>query len=112
MEENRRLDERFSVSLYVERNEPAEAPVHIRNMSASGFLVRGAVLAGQGGVFCATFRVHPASGDLRVTTRGKVMNSRRYGSESEFGIKIEGFGGPDEESAYQAYVRELAIKQV
>ncbi len=111
MDENRRVDERYSVSLYVERIEPVEAPVRIGNLSASGFLVRGAVLAGQGGVFCATFRVHPASGDVRVTTRGRVMNSRLRGTEIEYGIRIEGFGSPEEEKAYLAYVRELSLKK-
>jgi hypothetical protein len=110
MSENRRETPRFSVSLYMERQELTEAAIHIRNLSASGFLVRGAVLAGHGGIFHASFRVHPSSGEMRVTTRGRVMHSCMDGPNSEFGIKIEGFGCPEEERAYLAYVSELASK--
>jgi hypothetical protein len=115
MNENRRVDPRFSVSLYVERQEIVENPIFIRNLSATGFLVRGPVLAGQGGVFRATFRVHPKSGEMRVTIRGKVMHCRVDGAEAEFGIMIEGFGCAAEEKAYQDYVLELnkrALKPV
>ncbi len=107
MDQNRREAPRFSVVLYMEQREPMETPIHIHNLSESGFLVRGDVLAGQGGIFHAVFRVHPASGEMRITTLGKVMHSRIDGSNSEFGIKIQGFGSPEEEGAYQTYVREL-----
>jgi hypothetical protein len=110
MSENRRETPRFSVSLYVERQDLVESPIFIRNLSATGFLVRGPVLAGQGGIFRATFRVHPKSGEMRVTVRGKVMHCRVDGSDAEFGIKIEEFGSPAEEKAYQDYVLELKIK--
>jgi hypothetical protein len=113
MDENRRESPRVSVSLYVERTEePAVTPIHIRNLSATGFLVRGSVLAGQGGIFHATFRVRPSSGEMRVSTRGRVMHSRIDGHNTEFGIKIEGFGSPEEESAYLEYVRELAQREL
>jgi hypothetical protein len=108
MDENRREAPRFSVLLYMERQEPIETAMHIHNLSATGFLVRGDVLAGQGGVFHAIFRVHPASGEVRITTWGSVMHSRIDGPNSEFGIRIDGFGSPEEEKAYQTYVRELA----
>jgi hypothetical protein len=107
MDDNRRESPRFEVSLYVERREGIESAVHIKNLSSSGFLVRGAVLAGHGGVFHASFRVHPSSGDARVSTRGTVVHSLIDGHNSEFGIRIDGFGSPEEESAYQSYVREL-----
>jgi hypothetical protein len=108
MDQNRRETQRFSVLLYMERREPIEAPLHIHNLSENGFLVHGDILAGQGGIFHAIFRVHPSSGEMRVTTRGRVMHSRMDGPNSEFGIKIDDFGSPEEEKAYQAYVRELA----
>jgi hypothetical protein len=110
MNENRRVTPRFSVSLYVERQDLVESPTFIRNLSATGFLVRGPVLAGQGGVFRATFRVHPKTGEARVTTRGRVMHCRVEGNDAEFGIKIEEFGSPEEERAYQEYVLELKIR--
>jgi hypothetical protein len=110
MDDNRRGSARYNVFLYVEQVERKASPVHILNLSASGFLVRGEVCAGEGGIFHASFRVHPASGGMLVSTRGKVVHSRRNGPESEYGIKIEGFGSPAEESAYQDYVRELAEK--
>jgi hypothetical protein len=108
MDENRRRGERYDVYLYVEQVEREEMQVRIMNLSSSGFLVRGEVAAGIGGVFHARFRVRPASGDMRVSTSGRVIHSRRIGHESEYGISIESFGSPDEERAYQAYVRELA----
>ena len=108
MDDNRRETPRFQVSLYVERREGSESAAHIKNLSSSGYLVRGEVLAGQGGVFHASFRVHPASGEARVSTRGTVVHSLIDGPNSEFGIRIDGFGSPEEESAYQSYVRELA----
>ena len=108
MDDNRRETPRFQVTLYVERREGIESAVHIKNLSSSGYLVRGDVLAGQGGIFHASFRVHPSSGDARVSTRGTVVRSVIDGSNSEFGIRIDGFGSPEEESAYQSYVRELA----
>jgi len=111
MDDNRREAPRFLVSLYVERQEIVESPIFIRNLSSTGFLVRGPVLAGQGGIFRATFRVHPKSGEMRVTTRGRVMHVRLDGSDAEFGIRIEGFGSPDEERAYQEYVLELKVGQ-
>jgi hypothetical protein len=110
MEENRRKSARYDVYLYVEQVERAIPKVRIMNMSSTGFLVRGEVAAGVGGVFHASFRVRPSSGDMSVTTRGKVVRSGRVGLESEYGIKIEGFGSPDEETAYRSYVRELAEK--
>jgi len=113
MDENRRESPRVSVSLYVERTEePAITPIHIRNLSATGYLVRGAVLAGQGGIFHATFRVRPASGEVRVTTRGRVVHSRIDGHNTEIGIKIESFGSEAEKIAYLEYVSELARKEL
>jgi hypothetical protein len=108
MDENRRSGERYAVSLYVERVERAAAKVRILNLSSSGFLVRGECCAGQGGVFCASFRVRPTSGEMRVSTRGTVVHAHRDRAEPEYGIKIDSFGGPEQEAAYQAYVRELA----
>jgi hypothetical protein len=108
MDDNRRRSTRYDVYLYVEQVEREVPKVRIMNLSSSGFLVRGEVAAGIGGVFHASFRVRPASGEIRVSTRGKVVHSRRIGIESEYGISIEGFDSPAEESAYQAYVRELA----
>jgi hypothetical protein len=110
MDENRRGSERYNVSLYFEQLEREAAPVRMLNLSASGFLVRGGLCAGQGGIFHASFRVRPATGEMRVSTRGTVVHSRRLGAEFEYGIKIEGFGSPAEESAYLAYVRELEEK--
>ena len=98
--------------LYAEHIEPKATPIHIRNLSATGFLVCGEVCAGQGGVFRASFRVHPSSGEARVSMRGRVVHCRIAGPDSEFGIKIEAFGSPEEESAYQAYVRELEERAV
>ena len=108
MAENRRESPRFSVSLYAEQKAPQGEGVHIKNLSASGFLVQGSVVAGQGGIFHASFRVHPSTGDVRVSIRGRVVHCRHDGLESEFGIKIEGFGSQAEEEAYQTYIAELA----
>ncbi len=110
MEDNRRSEPRYNVSLFAEYVEPKTMPIHIRNLSATGFLVRGDVCAGQGGIFRARFRVHPSSGESKVTAKGKVVHCRIAGSDSEFGIKIDGFDSPEEETAYQAYVRELQEK--
>lgn len=110
MDDNRRRSTRYDVYLYVEQIEREASKIRIMNLSATGFLVRGEIAAGIGGVFHARFRVRPASGETRVSTRGKVVHSRRIGFESEYGINIESYGSPDEESAYQAYVRELAEK--
>lgn len=85
-------------------------PIRILNLSSSGFLVRGDLCAGQGGIFHARFRVRPSSGEMRVSMKGKVVHSLINGQESEFGIKIEGFGSPAEESAYLSYVKELERK--
>lgn len=111
MNEDRREARRFSVSLYAERQETEEAPIHIRNLSSTGFLVSGAVLAGLGGILRTAFRVRPSTGEMRVTARGRVMHRRIDGANSEFGIRIEDFGSPEEESAYQTYVRELAARE-
>ena len=108
MDENRRVSARYAVSLYVEQVERKSAKVRILNLSSSGFLVRGECCAGQGGIFHASFRVRPASGEMRVTTRGTVVHAHRGGAEPEYGIRIDGFGSPEQERAYQAYVRELA----
>ena len=108
MEENRRDDPRFAVFLYVECIEPEAAPIHVQDLSAGGFLVRGNIVAGQGGILHARFRVHPSSGDMLVSAHGRVMHSRRDGPNSLFGVKIEGFGSPEEERAYQVYVEELS----
>jgi hypothetical protein len=107
---NRRKSARYEVYLYVEQIEREERKVHILNLSSSGFLVRGELAAGVGGIFHASFRVRPSSGEMRVSTSGRVVHSRRIGHESEYGISIEGFGSPAEESAYQAYVSELAAR--
>jgi hypothetical protein len=40
------------------------------------------------------------------------MRCRIAGPDSEFGIRIEGFGSPEEERAYRDYVRELESKSV
>jgi hypothetical protein len=108
MEGSGRRSERYDVYLYVEQVETRKPEVHIMNLSATGFLVRGAVAAGIGGVFHASFRVRPAAGEMLVTTRGKVVRSHRMGPVSEYGVEIEGFGSPSEEEAYRSYVRELA----
>jgi hypothetical protein len=108
MDGSGRRSERYDVYLYVEQVETKKAEVHVMNLSATGFLVRGAVAAGIGGVFHASFRVRPASGEMRVTTHGKVVRSHRMGLVSEYGIEIQAFGCPAEEEAYQSYVRELA----
>jgi PilZ domain. len=108
MDDNRRESPRFGVSLYTERIERESNPARILNLSVSGFLVRCDLCAGPGGVFHAVFRVRPSSGDMRISTRGTVMHTREFGAEYEYGIRIDGFGSPEEESAYQTYVLELA----
>ena len=108
MDENRRVSKRYDVSLYVEQVERKAAKVRILNLSSSGFLVRGECCAGHGGIFHASFRVRPASGEMRVSTRGTVVHAHRGGAEPEYGIRIDGFGSPEQESAYQTYVCELA----
>jgi hypothetical protein len=107
-DQNRRDSPRYSITLYTEYVERESSPTRILNMSESGFLLRGDLCAGAGGVIRASFRVHPASGEMSVSTRGKVMHSKRVEGESEYGVKIEGFGSPEEEAAYKGYVRELA----
>jgi hypothetical protein len=108
MDDNRRKSARYDVYLYVEQVERAVQKVRIMNLSSSGFLVRGEVAAGIGGILHASFRVRPKSGEMSVSTCGRVVHSRRIGLESEYGVNIESFGSPIEESAYQSYVRELA----
>jgi hypothetical protein len=108
MESNRREHPRFSVNLYVESREAPSHPPRVMDLSEGGFLVRGGLCAGQGGVFHASFRVHPSSGESRVTTQGTVMRSLLRGDEYEYGIRIDSFGSPDEKAAYLSYVRELA----
>ena len=110
MSENRRVSERYTVSLYVEQVKREAAKIRILNLSSSGFLVRGECCAGQGGIFHASFYVRPASGEMRVTTRGTVVHAHRDGAVPEYGIRIDGFGSLEQEAAYQAYVRELAEK--
>lgn len=110
METNRREYPRFSVNLYVESREGSSEPPHVLDLSEGGFLVRGEICAGHGGVFHASFRVHPSSGETRVTTRGRVMRSSLREGVRECGIKIESFGSPAEETAYLTYVRELAAQ--
>jgi hypothetical protein len=107
MNENRRDNQRYSVSLYVESKEPAQTPAFIRNLSATGFLVSGPIFAGEGGVFHATFRVHPRTGNRRIRINGRVVRRRAEGGESEYGISIEGFGCPEDERAYMEYVEDL-----
>jgi hypothetical protein len=110
MDPNRREYQRFSVNLYVERREGTSEPPHVLNLSEGGFLVRGEICAGQGGVFHASFRVHPSSGEMRVSASGRVVRSELREGENEYGIKIEAFGSPQEKAAYLAYVQELAQK--
>ena len=107
-EKNKRESARYDVSLYVEQIEREVPQARILNLSANGFLVRGEVCAGEGGIFHASFRVRPSSGEMLVTTRGLVVHSSRNGSVFEYGIKIEGFGSLTEESAYHEYVSELS----
>jgi PilZ domain. len=109
-EQNRRENPRYSVTLYTEYVEREAAPTRILNMSESGFLIRGSLCAGSGGVIRACFRVRPSAGEMRVSARGQVMHSRRIDEEYEYGVRIESFGSPLEESAYLAYVAELAAK--
>jgi hypothetical protein len=106
-EENKRSSPRHSVTLYTEQIEHDAPPPRILNISANGFLIRGDLCAGQGGVLRAAFRVHPPSGERRVTARGTIVHARACGSEYEFGVRIDSFGSPEEESAYADYVREL-----
>ena len=112
MDENKRAARRFSVSLYAEHVDPESAPLLIRDLSATGFLIRGDICAGQGGILHASFRVHPSSGETHITARGRVMRCRIAGPDSEFGVEIEGFGSPEEERAYRDYVLELESKSV
>ena len=102
---------RYDVYLYVEQIERELPRMRIMDLSSSGFRVRGGLAAGVGGIFHASFRVHPQSGEMLVSTRGKVVHSRQVGYESEYGVSIENFGSSDEESAYQSYVRELANRE-
>jgi hypothetical protein len=108
MEDNRREYPRYSVNLYVESREGSNEPPHVLNLSEGGFLVRGEICAGHGGVFHASFRVHPSTGETRVSTKGRVVRSSLHEGEYEYGIKIDAFGSPAEEAAYMTYVRELA----
>ena len=109
---NRRINPRYLVSLYTEQIERETTPPCILNMSEQGFLLRGDLCAGSGGVVRAAFRVHPSSGESRVTTRGTVMHATARNGEYEFGVRIDSFGSEQEESAYKAYVGELASKAV
>jgi hypothetical protein len=107
-EENKRQSPRHSVTLYTEQVERDVPPPRILNISEKGFLIRGDLCAGQGGVLRASFRVRPPSGERKVTARGTVVHARACGAEYEFGVRIDSFGSPEEEAAYADYVRELA----
>jgi hypothetical protein len=106
--QNRRDSPRYYVTLYTEYVEREASPSMILNMSESGFLLRGNLCAGTGGIISATFKVRPSSVETRVQAYGKVVRSRRIANEYEYGVTIEGFGSPEEEEAYRSYVRELA----
>ena len=107
MNKNLRIDHRFSVSLYVERQDLVDSPILIQNLSENGFLVRGPILASPGSTFRATFRVHPKAGEMRVTVLGKVMHCRVESSDCDLGIKIMEFASLAEQKAYITYVNEL-----
>jgi hypothetical protein len=109
-EPNRRSNARYAVSLYTEQVEREDAPPCILNMSETGFLLRGNLCAGSGGVIRAAFKVHPSMGEFRVTARGTVMHAAARDGAYEFGVRIDTFGSEEEETAYRAYVRELAAK--
>jgi hypothetical protein len=109
-EANRRASPRYLVSLYAEQIEREASPPRILNMSETGFLLKGDLCAGAGGVIRAAFRVHPSTGECRVTTRGTVMHASARDGESEFGVRIDSFGSLREESAYKDYVKELASR--
>jgi hypothetical protein len=107
--QNRRDSPRYSITLYTEFVEREASPARILNMSETGFLICGDICAGAGGIIKASFKVRPSSGDMSVSARGKVVHARRVDSgEYEYGVKIIGFGRPDEEEAYHAYVGELS----
>jgi hypothetical protein len=108
-DQNRRDSPRYSVNLYTEQVEHEVVPTRILNLSESGFLLRGGICAGAGGIIRASFKVHPSSGEMSVSTKGKVIHSIKVGNgEYEYGVKIDEFGSKEEEMAYRHYVRELA----
>lgn len=104
---NRRKSSRYAITLYTEFVERDSQPSCILNMSEHGFLIRGDLCAGSGGIIHATFKVRPSSGEKTISTKGVVVHARHMNGEYEYGVKIEGFGSDEEELSYREYIAEL-----
>jgi hypothetical protein len=108
MEELHRNSPRYEVSIHLSLSGKSAGSLHVHDISAGGFLGRGAVAVSVGEAIQAVIHVSPLSGERDVKLACTVANVQGTGESTLVGVRIDGFGSGADKDAYLAFLKELA----
>jgi hypothetical protein len=107
MREDKRLHPRFDVSMDLSCAAASPETLRMHDLSEGGFLASGRMGAAVWERIEASIRVGAAEGGRDVRIYGTIMHAHPDGDRQVVGVRIDGFGSPDEKRAYQEYARSL-----
>jgi len=107
MRDERRAFPRFDVSLGLSCASAPSQALRVHDLSEGGFLASGPMSAAVWDRIEASLRVGTGEGGLDVRLFGTVMHAHPDGTRQVVGVRIDGFGSPEEERAYREYARSF-----
>lgn len=79
----------------------------MHDLSEGGFLASGHMAGAVWDRIEASLRVGPAEGGRDVRLFGTIMHAHPDGDRQVVGVRIDGFGSPDDKLAYIEFARSL-----
>ena len=98
---------RFDVSMDLSCAAASPGTIRMHDISEGGFLPSGRMAASVWERIEASMRVRSAGGEHDVRLFGTITHAHPDGERQVVGVRIDGFGSPDEERAYLEYARSL-----
>ncbi len=107
MREEKRAHPRFDVTLDLSCAAASPETLRMHDISEGGFLASGRMGAAVWERIEASLRVGPADGGRDVRLFGTIMHAHPDGDRQVVGVRIDGFGSPEEERAYLEFAHSL-----
>lgn len=107
MQDERRSFPRFDVSLDLSCAQASPETLRMHDISEGGFLASGRMSASVWDRIEASIRVREPDGEREVRLYGTIMHAHPDGDRQVVGIRIDGFGSPEDKYRYVAFTHSL-----
>lgn len=108
MGEDKRMYPRFDVSLGLSCAQASPETLRMHDISEGGFMASGRMSASVWDRIEASMRVEAEGVEREVRLTGTIMHAHPDGERQVVGVRVDGFGSPEEKLAYLEYARSLA----